>query len=217
MRRWGVAGGAVALALVSVGIAVRAWGGRGFWAHPARLGLATGVVVFSVAASLSGLNLSSGRREDVGNRWIFLPGVALSAGLVWLVPYTDGRGLLTLDGDGVRYLGLGLFVAGGILRVWPMFVLGRRFSVLVAIQEQHQLVTGGVYRWIRHPSYLGGMVAMVGWILVFRSGLGALLLPAAAWILRARIDAEEALLAAEFGETYAAYRRRSWRLLPGVY
>jgi protein-S-isoprenylcysteine O-methyltransferase Ste14 len=55
----------------------------------------------------------------------------------------------------VRWLGVVLFAAGGALRIWPVFVLGPRFSGLVAIQPGHTLATSGPYRIVRHPSYLG--------------------------------------------------------------
>ncbi len=98
-----------------------------------------------------------------------------------------------------------------------MFVLGRRFSGLVAIQEGHELVTDGIYRWVRHPSYLGALVGFAGWVLVFRSLVGLLLLIPGAGALVTRMDAEEVLLASEFGARYAAYRARTWRLVPWVY
>src|SRR5262245_51092290 len=97
-------------------------------------------------------NLSSGRREDTRNRWIFLPILVLGVVLAWLPAYTDRRDIWTIDGDAGRYLGLALFVVGSVLRLAPVFVLGRRFSGLVAIQEGHELETGGLYRVIRHPS-----------------------------------------------------------------
>jgi protein-S-isoprenylcysteine O-methyltransferase Ste14 len=101
--------------------------------------------------------------------------------------------------------------------VGAVFVLGRRFSGLVAIQEGHELETGGLYRVIRHPSYLGLLLGLFGWVLVFRSAIGVLvglfLLPP----LVARMNSEEALLESEFGERYADYRRRTWRLLPFLY
>ena len=55
------------------------------------------------------------------------------------------------------------------MRIWPVFVLGHRFSGLVAIQPGHKLVTSGVYGVIRHPSYLGLLVNSLGWALAFRS------------------------------------------------
>jgi protein-S-isoprenylcysteine O-methyltransferase Ste14 len=146
-----------------------------------------------------------------------LPFLILGFVLAWLPAYTDRRDIGTIDGDAVRYLGLALFVVGSVLRVGAVFVLGRRFSGLVAIQEDHELVTGGLYRVIRHPSYLGLLLGLFGWALVFRSAIGVLvsllLLPP----LVARMNSEEALLESEFGERYSDYRRRTWRLLPFLY
>ncbi len=203
---------------VFIGLAVLGWGDwHGFMAHPARLGACVSMLLLAAASSFTGANLSSGRREDAGNRWIFLPFLGLSVLWAWLPPFADRRDLATLDGDALRYVGLALLCAGGVLRVWPMFVLGRRFSGLVAIQERHTLETRGLYRLVRNPSYLGGIVWLVGWMLLFRSILGlALVLPAAP-ILISRMEAEEDMLASEFGEAYAQYRRRSYRLIPFVY
>jgi protein-S-isoprenylcysteine O-methyltransferase Ste14 len=96
-------------------------------------------------------------------------------------------------------------------------VLGKRFSGLVAIQPDHSLVTDGIYRSLRNPSYLGMLVIAVGWALAFRSGVGLLLAGLTVIPLIARIHSEEALLRAQFGGEYEAYCARSWRLIPGVY
>ena len=132
-------------------------------------------------------------------------------------PYTDRIEFWTIDGDAVRWLGVVLFVAGGTLRVWPVFVLGRRFSGLVAIQPAHTLVTGGVYSVIRHPSYLGLFVNSLGWGLAFRSGVGVLLTALTMLPLLARIRAEERLLHSQFGDEYDAYCARTSRLIPGLF
>ena len=110
-----------------------------------------------------------------------------------------------------------LLVAGSILRLWPVFVLGRRFSGLVAIQRDHKLVTTGIYRYVRNPSYLGLLVSSVGWALVFRATVGVLLATLQLKPLVARIRAEERLLTEHFGAEYESYRARTWRLLPGIY
>jgi protein-S-isoprenylcysteine O-methyltransferase Ste14 len=135
----------------------------------------------------------------------------------FLPAWTDRKELWTLDGGAVRWLGVFLFAAGGALRLWPVFVLGRRFSGLVAIRPGHELATTGIYAVIRHPSYLGLLVNALGWALAFRSGLGVLLAALMVPPLLARIRAEEALLRAHFGEAYDAYRSRTSRLLPGLY
>ncbi len=127
----------------------------------------------------------------------------------WLPAYSDRVGLLTFGGDGVRWAGVALFAAGGILRIWPVFVLGRRFSGLVAIQTDHQLVTDGIYRTIRNPSYLGLLISVVGWALAFRSILGLVLAALFVPILIGRMRSEERLLSGYFGAEYEAYRARS--------
>ena len=216
--RWMLIVGALAATVVFVAVAVLAWGPwREFSANPARLGVVVATLLLTVTACFSDINVSSGRREDTTSRWIFVPFALYGALLTWLPPYCDGRDILTLDGDALRDAGLLVFLVGGALRVAPMFILGPRFSALVAIQAQHELATDGLYGVIRHPSFLGAGLTILGWSLVFRSGLGLLLTPIAVWLGVARINAEEALLAAEFGERYAAYRRRTWRLIPWVY
>jgi protein-S-isoprenylcysteine O-methyltransferase Ste14 len=88
---------------------------------------------------------------------------------------------------------------------------------LVAIQPGHTLVTTGLYGAIRYPSYLGLLVNSLGWTLAFRSGVGVLLTALVIPPLVARIRAEERLLRSHFGGEYEAYRRRTWRLIPGFY
>jgi protein-S-isoprenylcysteine O-methyltransferase Ste14 len=78
-------------------------------------------------------------------------------------------------------------------------------------------VTNGIYGVIRHPSYLGLIVIMFGWGLVFRSWIGILLAALVIPVLLARIRAEESLLHAYFGEEYERYRTRTSRLIPGIY
>jgi len=110
-----------------------------------------------------------------------------------------------------------LFAAGGVLRLWPVFVLGQRFSGLVAIQEGHTLVTTGIYNQIRNPSYLGLVVNMLGWALTFRSGVGVLLTALVIPILIARIHSEERLLREHFGAEYDDYCAHTSRLIPRIY
>ena len=96
-------------------------------------------------------------------------------------------------------------------------MLGRRFSGLVAIQPGHALVTTGPCAVIRNPSYLGLLINAAGWALAFRSGVGLLLAALIVPPLLGRIRSEEALLQATFGDEYEAYRRRTARLVPGVF
>jgi protein-S-isoprenylcysteine O-methyltransferase Ste14 len=199
-------------------VAVYARGGlHAFFSHAGLAALALLTAVLAVAALFTEGNLSAGEREDRRNRWV-IPAIAVIGVLLAIVPpYDDRIGFWTFDGEALRWLGVALYAAGGALRLWPVFTLGRRFSGLVAIQPGHRLETGGPYRFIRHPSYLGLFVNSLGWALAFRSGLGVVL--AALLILPglARIRAEERLLLEQFGDEYRDYCSRTWRLVPGLY
>ena len=204
--------------LVYLWLAVLGAGGfAAFFSHPTRTILAVASLVMASAAFFSDVNLSSGEREDRSNRWVFLPLLVLGLLSAFLPAYTERQGWWVLDGETIRWLGVFFYLAGGALRIWPIFVLGRRFSGLVAIQPGHELVTDGIYRVIRHPSYLGMIILMLGWALAFRSGLGVLLAALTVPPLLARIRSEETLLRLQFGDEYDAYRRRTSRLIPGIY
>jgi protein-S-isoprenylcysteine O-methyltransferase Ste14 len=209
---------AIAGSLAYLGLAILGRGGfAAFFSHAALIALAVVLFVLSGVALFSGGNLSPGEREDRGNRWVLVAFGLIGLLLAYLPAYTDRADFWTLDGDAVRWLGVVLFAAGGALRIWPVFVLGRRFSGLVAIQPGHTLVTSGIYGVIRHPSYLGLLVGSLGWALAFRSALGVLLTALLIPPLVARIAAEERLLRTQFGDEYDAYRGRTSRLIPGIY
>ena len=195
--------------------------GRGgfeaFFALPPLIALAVVTAALVVAGLFTAGNLSAGEREDRSNRWVIAAIGVLGLLGAWLPAYTDRIEFLTVDGDTVRWIGVVLYLAGGVLRLWPVFVLGRRFSGLVAIQPGHTLVTDGIYRIVRNPSYLGLLVLSLGWALAFRSLVGVVLALINIVPLVARMRSEEALLHAQFGEQYDAYRRRTWRLVPGLY
>jgi len=175
------------------------------------------LIALCAAALAAGGNLSPGVREDTSNRWVIGVFGVITLLLVFLPPWSDRKGIWIIDGDAIRWLGVALFAVGGALRLWPVFVLGDRFSGLVAIQPGHRLVTSGVYGVIRHPSYLGLLISSLGWGLAFRSWIGVLLAALLVPPLLARINAEERLLRSQFGDEYDAYRARTSRLIPGLY
>jgi protein-S-isoprenylcysteine O-methyltransferase Ste14 len=200
------------------GLAVAGWGGcRPFFSHSALTVLVVILFALSILSFFTGGNLDAGVREDRGNRWVLPVFGVIGFVNAFLPAYTDRKELWTIDGDTIRWLGVALFAAGGALRIWPVFVLGNRFSGLVAIQREHALVTDGIYRVIRHPSYVGLLINSLGWSLAFRSGVGVILTLFLILPLLARINAEEKLLHSHFGAHYNAYRSRTWRLIPGIY
>ncbi|MGP8268627.1 MAG: methyltransferase family protein [Terracidiphilus sp.] len=208
----------LAIVLFQLGLAVLGWGGfSAFFSHPALVALTiASLALFAVSLFSSG-NVSTGEQEDRGNRWVIVAFSFIMILLAYLPAYTDRIGFWTLDGDTTRWIGVVLLVGGSALRLWPVFVLGNRFSGLVAIQHGHVLVTTGVYGMIRNPSYLGLLTSSLGWSLAFHAGAGVVLVACFIPPLVARIHAEERLLRSHFGSEYDAYCARTSRLVPGIY
>jgi protein-S-isoprenylcysteine O-methyltransferase Ste14 len=204
---------------IQFGLAIRGWGGWDpFFAHRQFQALFWVCVALGILAMFTGSSgLSSGEKEDKSNRWVLGAFTVISLLMSYLSAWTDRIGFWTIDGDSVRWIGVALCAGGGILRLFPVFVLKERFSGLVAIQAGHKLETTGIYGVVRNPSYLGLIISAFGWGLAFRSGVGVILAISLLIPLISRIRAEEELLHAQFGAEYDAYCAHTWRLAPWVY
>ncbi len=115
-------------------------------------------------------------------------------------------------------LGIALMVAGIAIRQWAVAALGRFFTVDVRVHSDHAVVESGPYRWVRHPSYTGLIVALlgIGFALGNWAALALLaLLPTAGLIVRIRVE-EKALLDG-LGEPYRRFAASRARLIPRVW
>ncbi len=115
------------------------------------------------------------------------------------------------------YVGIVLFIAGYALRLTSRILLHKQFSVFVALQKEHKLITTGIYKYVRHPIYTAGIISFVGFILITNSLLGLvtgllLVFPA----LLYRIHVEEQMLIAHFGDEYIEYKRKVKALIPWI-
>jgi protein-S-isoprenylcysteine O-methyltransferase Ste14 len=205
--------------IVQLALTILAWGDwASFFAHPARTWLVIGSFLLLIAVWFSGSSgISGGEKHSTASKTILYAFGVLLVLLTLVPPYCDRRDIWVIDGDAALYFGLFSFFAGSILRLAAVFVLGRRFSGLVAIQPGHQLKTDGLYRYIRHPSYTGLIASMIGYVLIFRSVIGLLLNIVLFLFLVSRMNDEESFLEAHFGDEYRNYRLRTRRLVPFVY
>jgi protein-S-isoprenylcysteine O-methyltransferase len=114
--------------------------------------------------------------------------------------------------------GVVLFAGGLLLRWWAIITLGRFFTVDVTIEKDHEVVERGPFKWVRHPSYTGVLLAFVGFALTLRNWRAILvvLVPIFAAFVR-RMNVEEEALSRALGERYGAYMRRTKRLVPWLY
>ena len=130
----------------------------------------------------------------------------LMSGLLFLPPRTD----LSLP---VQLTGSGLILIGSLATALVLLRLGRSFSIL---PESRQLVTGGVYKIVRHPVYLAEAITALGMLIHFLSIWAALLVALQFALQLARIHYEEKTLSETFPE-YRDYAKRTKRLIPGIY
>ncbi|SRR5260370_986437 len=96
--------------------------------------------------------------------------------------------------------------------------LGTNWSITLAVREKHQLVTHGVYRWLRHPMYLALLIYSLGQALVLPNWLAGPSYGVAMVLLIAlRLRPEERMMLEQFGKDYQAYTATTKRLIPGVW
>jgi len=113
---------------------------------------------------------------------------------------------------------MGMIVTGMIFRFIAVYTLGRYFTVNVTIRKDHRIIQQGLYKYLRHPSYLGSLFSFLGNGFALNNWYGMLIvfIPVLLAFMN-RIRVEEELLISNFGQEYIDYKKRTWRLLPFVY
>lgn len=121
----------------------------------------------------------------------------------WEVYYATGNSVLVL---------------GAILRVYAIIYLGRFFTLNVAIASDHRVIDTGPYRFVRHPSYTGALLALFGIGVAMANWVSLIIIFVPIFLaLWWRMNIEEAALLEALGEPYRDYMKRTKRLLPFIY
>ena len=114
---------------------------------------------------------------------------------------------------------VGTFLAftGLIVRIYSIRTLGKNFSYLVLLKNHQSLITDGIYKKIRHPSYLGAIMLLVGCSFILSSVYGIILSLMISLAYIPRIKMEEKLLISKFPKEYSKYSIKAWKLIPYIY
>ena len=143
--------------------------------------------------------------------WI---GIAIDFLLSLLLPQTA----ISWKRASFFFVGIGLMLSGIALRWYSVTILGKSFTSDVAIHSDQVLVEAGPYRYIRHPSYTGALLSLLGFGLSLGNWAGvAASLSCLGFAYAYRIPIEESALASAFGDTYRHYLKRTWRLVPFLF
>lgn len=160
---------------------------------------------------------SESRGRDRGSMILLFVTITGSLFLAQNVSFRQLAPILSTAGEAVLP-GLALLVAGILLRWAAIVSLGRFFTMNVAVREGHRVVRHGLYRWVRHPSYTGLLVAFAGMGVALNDWLSVavLLIPITAALLY-RIRVEEKALLGSLGAEYGDYCAATARLIPFVF
>lgn len=118
----------------------------------------------------------------------------------------------------VGIVGLSVFLVGFALRWISILQLSKDFTVDVIISKNHSLKTDGIYKIVRHPSYLGLLLICLGLSIAMNSILSLFIvtLPIL-FALIYRIKVEESILTDEFGLEYKNYAENTSALIPKIF
>jgi len=115
-------------------------------------------------------------------------------------------------------LGLAVLLAGSALRRYCFRTLGRYFTGNVKVQADQPVIQEGLYRFVRHPSYTGGMLMYLGTGLALTNWLSTLIVVGMGIVTYSyRVRVEENALASSIGAPYVEYMRRTKRFVPFVF
>jgi protein-S-isoprenylcysteine O-methyltransferase Ste14 len=158
-----------------------------------------------------GRDVSEGRVEARTTLAILAIAISLAMNVPGLAPALDVRRNFPI----FFFSGIALVWAGMLFRFWCIQTLGRFFSPRLVLRPNHELITKGPYRLLRHPSYTGGLLTLIGLGISLGNGLSlTILLLAGLAVYVRRIPVEERMLAGAFGAKYGEYKKRSWALIP---
>jgi protein-S-isoprenylcysteine O-methyltransferase Ste14 len=120
--------------------------------------------------------------------------------------------------DFMEYLGILMMFGGTAIRLEAIDTLDKYFTNEVRIGKNWQLIQKGLYKFLRHPSYLGGFLAMIGTSVLFSSFYSFVFCSTFQLIIYFfRIRLEEKMLINHFGSTYQEYMKKTWAFIPFIY
>jgi protein-S-isoprenylcysteine O-methyltransferase Ste14 len=145
---------------------------------------------------------------------LWLTGIALD----FLLSFLLSQAAISWKRNSFFFIGICLMLSGLALRWYSAAILGDYFTFDIAIHGDQGLIEAGPYRYIRHPSYTGALLSLLGFGLALGNWAGlAAALSCLGTAYAYRIPVEEAALTAALGESYRQYIRRTRRLVPFVF
>ena len=154
--------------------------------------------------------------KSSGDIWFQIPALILWT-LVVTLSFGNYNGPLYSIQSTMNLIGVIQFIVGLTTMILAQYTLGYNYSSFLVIREDHKLIKHGLYKYVRHPVYTGGIIAAFA-IPVFTSSVqGFLVLLLIIPVLFYRMGIEENMLIEEFGDECREYMENTSRLIPFLY
>lgn len=186
---------------------------------PVMVFILSGVLVHMVPPHTKAQSLFNPPPFDRGSTFLMLFGYVafgLSSFVLYLKTFTQTPCLCHWS----SIIGVILMLLGLALRQWTITTMGKYFTGQVVLEQEHPVIEVGPFKHllIRHPGYLGTLLIAIGLPFLFHSKMSFILF----WVLMVptyafRIKVEDEELSRNIGESFDAYKKRTWRLLPYIY
>ncbi len=182
-------------------------------------------LIMSYTVTLIDTFLRSDSKEQVTSKkytfWIVF--MLLAAPFFLIGAYYEnllviGKFLPFWDNLMVSYIGFFIFLSGSLLIIVARAQIGRFGTADLVVEKDHELITTGVYEFIRNPMYTGTLIAVTGFSFIFRCLIVMVVMLIGYFLIfHFRILKEESILKDNFGKEFTDYMTRTYRLIPFVY
>ncbi len=158
-------------------------------------------------------------QHDKGSQKVLEIGFAIVLLIFVIAPVLNYFHIGRLDPEWlIGGIGIIVMITGIWIRYWSAKTLGEYYTRTLLIKERHLIIDLGPYRFIRHPGYLGIIIAFIGAALGMNNEFAIVIIPIILIIMYGyRIKTEENMMKRTFGQAYTEYMKRSRRIIPFIF
>ena len=156
------------------------------------------------------------RKDDRGSLWVLLISITIGYLLSFSIATTKiGR---IYHWNILFAIGILIIMVGFIIRIISIRTLKQYFTYSVAKAENQEIIEKGLYKYIRHPGYLGQLIIFTGISISLSNWLSVILMLLSTLVGYVnRIRVEEKFITEEMGDIYSNYQKRTKKLIPKIY
>ncbi|MHA2251469.1 MAG: methyltransferase family protein [Candidatus Kariarchaeaceae archaeon] len=157
-------------------------------------------------------------KKEEGSFVIFILFLFMAAPFLLILAILEQETLYEWRNQVISIIGVIVYFFAAMLVLSSRINLGKQATGVLVIREEHDLITTGIYKYVRHPMYGGVLIGVIGFGLVAHSIIVFLItFLLYLWIFNNRAKHEEEILLNEFGDKFQEYITNSKKFIPFIY